>query len=69
MRRNDRSGARLTLRRETLRSLSRRDLARIAGGTYQQYDDGTDGVDPDYQPPVGGGWTQSQSLGTNSRFC
>jgi hypothetical protein len=60
----------LGLRRETVRrlaSLGTRELARVAGGSYNP--DQSDGVDPDGNNPYGGSWTDSQSLSTMSRFC
>lgn len=61
----------LSLRRETVRrlaSLGPRELARVAGGTYNP--DQSGGVDPETAggEPFGG-WTNSQSLSTMSRFC
>ena len=59
----------LGLRRETVRrlaSLGTRELARVAGGTYNPNESG--GVDPG-DNPYGGSWTDSQSLSTMSRFC
>lgn len=56
----------LRLRRETVRRLGARDLARVAGGTNT---DGSGGVDPTGENPYGGSYTDSQTLSTMSRFC
>lgn len=61
----------LSLRRETVRrlaSLGTRELARVAGGTYNLNNDDSGGVDPG-DNPYNGDWTNSQSLSTMSRFC
>ena len=61
MRRKDSIGRRrLVLHRETLRSLRRADLARVAGGS-DGYVNPTENCYP--------GWTDSQTMSTNSRFC
>ncbi len=57
---------RLSLRRETVRrlaSLGRRDLARVAGGT------GDGGYDPETADTAWPHWTDSQTMGTTSRYC
>jgi hypothetical protein len=60
----------LSLRRETVRrlgSLGPRELARVAGGTYNG--DQSGGVDPEATGGTWDDWTNSQSLSTMSRFC
>lgn len=60
----------LNVKRETLRQLSSRQLARVAGGTdYDQgwYEDNTGDTSA---PPPNWTWTENpQSMSTGSRFC
>ena len=62
--RKNREQRTLRLRRETLRALSDRALAGVAGGSW--------GGDPNSNEtePSGDGWSRDpQSYGTGSRFC
>jgi len=51
----------LRLRRETLRTLSDRGLARVAGGSWG-------GVGGD-EPMSETCWSDSETMGTGTRFC